>query len=1044
MRLQLRALALVLAAATPAVAATHPANPATGPRAVAKTALALVGATVHVRPGEVLTDAAVVIRDERIVAVGRNLAIPADATVVDAKGLVIYPGFVDPLTEYGQTPPGRADRRGREIQYDRSGSGSASWNDAVRAERVAAAALAPSADAAKAFLDRGVTTVVSVARDGIFRGRAAVVSLADASADEVILSSAGPHVLSFDKGTSTQAYPTSQMGSIALVRQTLLDAEHAHRNPAAPLDLAVSALARDLYAGKPRPAVLFETSDEQSLLRAARIGRELGVPMVHVGSGFEYRVLDQVAATKSTVVLPARLPKKPEVGTSAAALDVTLGDLRHWERAPGNAGALVDAGIPVAFTATGLGPSDDPFAAIRAAVEAGLSTADALAALTTVPAHIAGVADQVGELAVGRRGDLVIATGDLFTDPSAVIRSVWIGGRLAREPNPPKLDLRGRWAWQVAGVELELDFEGDQPGAGRGVVRRPAPPTDEAPAAPVEVVDKTSDPAATTPDKPKEVSLDGLSVGSDTASFRVALDDFGIVGVARVEIASLPAGLEIRSDLPDGTSTRTALTRRAEATVKPAKEPPARADLVSRQTLPAGSAFGLDAPVAQEDVLVRGATVWTSGPAGRLDDADLLIRGGRIAAVGSGLDAPAGVRVIDGTGLHVTAGLIDEHSHLAIDGGVNEGSHPVTSEVRIADVLDPNDVGIWRALAGGTTTMQLLHGSANPIGGQAAVVKLRWGSSADELLIDTAPPSIKFALGENVKQSNWDNPGPRYPKTRMGVEARIRDAFLAAKAYRDAHQAFGRLSAAERTRQVAPRRDLQLEALVEILEGKRIIHCHSYVQSEILSLIRLADELGFKVGTFTHILEGYKVAPEIAAHGAGASSFADWWAYKLEVYDAIPHNACLLTRAGVLTSINSDSGELIRRLNQEASKSVLACGMEETAALDMVTINPARQLGIDDRVGSLEVGKDADFVIWNGHPLSTLSRVEQTWVDGRPLFTRERDAALRTAATQERQALIQKLLATPKAGGSGPSATERDTRPQWHCDDDHHVVEEIF
>jgi imidazolonepropionase-like amidohydrolase len=412
----------------------------------------------------------------------------------------------------------------------------------------------------------------------------------------------------------------------------------------------------------------------------------------------------------------------------------------------------------------------------------------------------------------------------------------------------------------------------------------------------------------------------------------------------------------------------------------------------------------------------------------------MLVRGGRIAAVGKGLNAPAGVRILDATGHHITAGLIDEHSHLALS-DVNEGTHPVTSEVRMGDVIDPDDVGIWRALGGGVTAMQVLHGSANPIGGQAALLKLRWGGTVEDLRFAGAPAAIKFALGENVKQSNWDDPADRYPRSRMGVETRIRDAFLAAMAYRDTWAEWRKLSSREQANRLAPRRDLQLEALAEILDGQRTIHCHSYVQSEILSLIRLADELGFKVGTFTHILEGYKVAKEIAAHGAGASSFSDWWAYKFEVYDAVPGNACLLAKAGVVTSINSDSGEVIRRLNQEAAKSVLACDMPEPEALEMVTINPALQLGVGDRIGSLEVGKDADFVIWNGHPLSTLSRAEETWIDGRPVFTRERDRALRESAATEREALVQKFLGAKTPEGSAPAATEVGGHPEWHCED---------
>jgi len=394
---------------------------------------------------------------------------------------------------------------------------------------------------------------------------------------------------------------------------------------------------------------------------------------------------------------------------------------------------------------------------------------------------------------------------------------------------------------------------------------------------------------------------------------------------------------------------------------------------------------------------------------------------------------------MDATGRHITPGIIDEHSHLAISSGVNEGSHSSTAEVRIGDVVDPDDVGIYRALAGGVTTAQLLHGSANPIGGQAQVIKFRWGLGSEQLKFTEAPPSIKFALGENVKQSNWgDDNTVRYPQTRMGVETFMKDRFLAAREYGKAWKAYDAQPKKVRERTVPPRRDLQLEALLEILESKRFIHSHSYVQSEILMLMRLAEELGFRVQNFTHILEGYKVAPEMAKHGATASSFADWWAYKFEVYDAIPQSPCLMQKHGVVTSINSDSAEMMRRLNQEAGKSVMYCGMDEVAALKMVTINPAIQLKVDGRTGSLKRGKDADFVIWNGHPLSMYSMPEQTWVDGTPYFTLERDAELRSLINVEREALIQKIL--DSGAKDEDSKKGRNDRKMWHCDD----VEDVW
>lgn len=410
--------------------------------------------------------------------------------------------------------------------------------------------------------------------------------------------------------------------------------------------------------------------------------------------------------------------------------------------------------------------------------------------------------------------------------------------------------------------------------------------------------------------------------------------------------------------------------------------------------------------------LIRDATIMT-GTGQTIEKGSILVRDGKIAAIGTDLEAPSGAEVIDAAGEWVIPGIIDAHSHIAGEGGVNEGSISVSAMVGYEDILDPDDVGIYRALAGGVTTANLLHGSANPIGGKNAVIKMRWGADAEDLLVDGAPPGIKFALGENPSRTR--NP-QRYPNSRLGVMDVIRQAFTDAVAYKaewDAYEAEGGTE---------PRRDLRMEALVQVLDGDRLVHAHSYRADEILQLMRLAEDFGFRIATFQHVLEGYRVAREMAEHGAGGSTFSDWWAYKVEAYEAIPQNAAIMTEQGVVVSINSDSGEEMRHLNQEAAKTMKWGGLDEQQALALVTLNPARQLGIDDHTGSLEIGKDADLVIYDGYPLSVFSAVDKTMVDGAIYFDRELDRERQAQLEQEKAALLEKFGG---AGGRTRPVTDR-------------------
>ena len=465
--------------------------------------------------------------------------------------------------------------------------------------------------------------------------------------------------------------------------------------------------------------------------------------------------------------------------------------------------------------------------------------------------------------------------------------------------------------------------------------------------------------------------------------------------------------------LPNGEWTKWSAVKSGR--VKTNKEPADKiqaADTTNNTWSP-NIAYGFPSLPQAETIVIKNTTLWTNEAEGIIDNATLVIDNGKISFVGNGnYSVPAGARIIDGRGKVVTSGIIDEHSHIAISRGVNESGQAVSAEVSIGDVVNPDDINIYRQLSGGVTASQLLHGSANPIGGQSALVKLKWGHTAEDMLIDNAPKFIKFALGENVKQSNWgDHNTIRFPQTRMGVEQVFYDGFYRAKEYAKLWESFENDPSGEK-----PNVDLELEVLNEILKGERFVTCHSYIESEINMLMHVADSMGFTLNTFTHILEGYKVADKMAKHGAGGSTFSDWWAYKYEVNDAIPHNAAIMSGQGVVVAINSDDAEMGRRLNQEAAKGVKYGGMSEQEAWKMITLNPAKLLHLEERMGSLKPGKDADVVVWSDNPLSIKAKVEYTIVDGKVLFDSKLDREMRIMNQAEKARIISKMLSEKKSG----------------------------
>ncbi|MBI5170589.1 MAG: amidohydrolase family protein [Candidatus Eisenbacteria bacterium] len=967
---------------------------------------ALTHARIVLAPGQVIERGTIVVRDGLVTAVGADVAIPADARVWEMDSLTVYAGLVDAFVMPAEDTPAGPPRlpggggRPRAPQTDTAepARGAASGLPSVRSEYRMIENLALSADQLGALRAAGFTVAQVSPRRGIVRGTSAVVGLGDGPANANALVADASMIAALDP--QPQGYPGSLMGAIAVARQTFLDARW-YRD-------ANAAYAKK-PAGTPRPEtnlswaalqgaiagtqqVQFVADEMLEVLRSAALMREAGLAGRIVTGGDEYKRVALVAATGFPLVVPVAFPDAPDVSTADLAADVATETLRQWQEAPGNAAALAKAGVTFAFTTNGLRDVKVFAENVGKAVQRGLSADAALAAVTTVPAKMLGLDARIGTIAPGKLANFTVTRGTLFA--GGKVREVWVDGNryeAAKDETAPT----GDWV---------LDW-------GKGTV-----------------------PMMVGADKDTTVKL---VFGADTvAATAVSLDGKRLRFTLTREKETARVDLRAANDALAGTMNGAA-GQSVAVRGTPAEKKDRRGDKKPDAALVASPAvMGNSEPwrmaiPEQQTVLVRNATIWTAGPQGTLEGADLLVQNDRIVSVGRNLAAPKGALVYDATGKHVAPGIIDEHSHAAVLGNVNECTNNVTCEVRIQDVINSESPNIYRQLAGGVTAMHLLHGSCNAIGGQCAVIRNKWGASPDQLFMSEAPGTVKFALGENPKQSNWE-PGDvssRYPHSRGGVEQSIREAFLAA---RDYDRAWAEWRAGQRA--LPPRRDIQLDALSEIVAGKRLIHCHSYRQDEILMLMRLAEEFGFRVNTFTHILEGYKVADEMAAHGASGMGFTDWWQYKQEVIDAIPWNAYLMWDRGVNVGFNSDSEELARRLNTEAGKAIKYGGMPPEEAIRTVTLNPAKSLKIDGRVGSLEPGKDADFAIWSGVPLSPYSVCEQTWVEGRKYFDRAADLAGRGELARERDALIAAARAAkadaPMAGGRG-----RGARPPRYLED---------
>lgn len=964
-----------------------------GIKATAKTPILLTNANIQADASTFIQGGSLLIHEGKIKAVGKQIKLPKGAVEIDLNGQYVYPSFVEVYSDFAMESV-KSATSGKQYEANRKGY---YWNDHIRPEQEAKNHFKFDEAEAKKLRGLGYGVVNTHLQDGVVRGSGMLVALQELdNKNKTIIAPKTAQYYGFSRSKqSKQFYPSSIMGIMALMRQFNYDAQWYADGNISETDLAIEAYLENLSLPQ-----IIHAGNYLNVMRSTDVVELFEFDFIPIGGGDEYKRIDEIKKVFSQIILPLNFPDAYDVEDPYMANYVSLAEMKDWQHKPRNPKYLAEAGLEISFTMEGLKDASKLMENLRTAIEKGLSKEVALQALTENPAKILGMENQIGVLKEGALANLIITSGELF-DKETKIYENWIQGHRNIIKEAPFSELEGKYelAFDKEKIEIEISSKKDQ----------------------LQLKAKKDSLKLGTKIDYKRNWLTFMLTETDSSSTQMnrfaalvtsAENEFsGKVFMHEGEILPFSAKRVSAEDKDEDSED-------SEEEKDSEEKENTEGEFLSPITYP-NMAYGMPSPNEKSgEYLITNATLITSSDAGTLENHDVWVKNGKIHKIGQNLKAKK-AEVIDASGQFLTAGIIDEHSHIAAS-SVNEGGSNSSAETTMEDVINPDDISVYRSLAGGVTTTQLLHGSANPIGGRSAIIKMKWGASPRDMIIEDSPKFIKFALGENVKQSNWGG-RERFPQTRMGVEQVYVDYFSRAKEY-EKQKASGKY-----------RYDEEMEVLLEIINEERFISCHSYVQSEINMLMKVAEQFDFKVNTFTHILEGYKVADKMKEHGAGASTFSDWWAYKNEVKDAIPYNATLMLNQGLTVAINSDDGEMIRRLNQEAAKSLKYGEISAEEAWKFVTINPAKLLHIDDQVGSIEERKHADLVLWNHHPLNMYAKAQMTMVEGVIYFSVEKDAKQREEIKNERNLLIAEMLKAKNKGMKTQPVVKKKER-HMHCD----------